>query len=489
MTPYQQLVEYIIANGGILKQDPVIDGKWHNIPTQDGSPGNKSFGYIAFQNKDGSIGGKIKNYYVQDEGESFIFTEKNNTSLTPHTAARTRQQRAQDQQQQAAEHARASGKAQYVYAILPPAPAEHPYLARKQIEPHMAKVNQSGQLVIPMINAEGKIQSLEFIGDNGFKKIMPGSKAAGAFTPLGFPRNHSPQQILIAEGFATAASLYESTGIPTIHARGKGNMLAVTEIMQMRHSTAQIIIAADNDRNKTHNAGLNSARNIQNKHPAVAIMLPPISGDYNDLAVQPNGRARIRAQFADIDRNQYITESKAEQLLSAGRYDILLRAAQSDNIDLTPALARKMTESPNTDFSNAIMRIALRDQAPQVREAAAAVLARGNEGAPVPNYQDVSMSDVQKIRYDASPVSSFAAQQTALDKQGIDLPDNISTLISSWRQEIHDRRNELGLSEQQSNKLTEMFAQRIITNKNNELTTPQERTKQPQHEKDIVHER
>jgi len=79
MTPYQQLVEYIIANGGILKQDPVIDGKWHNIPTQDGSPGNKSFGYIAFQNKDGSIGGKIKNYYVQDEGESFIFTEKNNT--------------------------------------------------------------------------------------------------------------------------------------------------------------------------------------------------------------------------------------------------------------------------------------------------------------------------------------------------------------------------------------------------------------------------
>ena len=259
--------------------------------------------------------------------------------------------------------------------------------------------------------------------------------------------------------------------------------------MQMRHPTAQIIIAADNDRNKTHNAGLNSARNIQNKHPAVAIMLPPISGDYNDLAVQPNGRAHIRAQFADIDRNQYITESKAEQLLSAGRYDILLRAAQSDNIDLTPALARKMTESPNTDFSNAIMRIALRDQAPQVREAAAAVLARGNEGAPVPNYQDVSISDIQKIRYDASLVSSFAAQQTDFDKQGIDLPDNISTIIASWKQEIHDRRNELGLSEQQANKLIEMFTQRIITNKNNELTTPQERTKQPQHEKDIVHER
>ena len=186
---------------------------------------------------------------------------------------------------------------------------------------------------------------------------------------------------------------------------------------------------------------------------------------------------------SDFDHKQYITESRAEQLLSAGRYDILLRAAQNDNIDLTPALARKMTESPNTDFSNAIMRIALRDQNPQVREAAAAVLVRGNEGAPVPNYQDVSMSDVQKIRHDASPVSSFAAQQTALDKQGIDLPDNISTLTASWKQEIHDRRNELGLSEQQANKLSEMFAQRT------KLATSRGHIKQPQRGKDIDHER
>ena len=474
MTPYEQLIAHIKESGGVLTADPVVDGKWHNIPAEDGKKGNKSFGYIAFRNADGSIGGKITNYYRSDESESFIFTEEKNRQQRPsrQIIANQQAQREDEALRQAQEHARAAQRAAYVYKMLPPAPADHPYLARKQVAPFMAKINQSGQLVIPMLNADGNIQSLEFIGDNGFKKIMPGTKAAGAFTPLGFPRGQSPDQIIIAEGFATAASLHVSTGIPTVHARGKGNIAAITHIMQDRHPHAAIIIAADNDQGKTNNYGLATAKAIQAENPNVAIMLPPINGDYNDLAVIPNGKERIREQFADIPNHQYITESKAEVLLSEGKLDVLRRAAETGNIDLTPALTRKMLESNNQGFANQMMRIALNDASPQVREAAAGILAQANEGGIGPNYTDISMADVETIRYDASPISSRAAAQTDLDKRGVDLPDYISTLITSWKQEIENRKTELGLTDTQVSQLTGLLEARIIANQDKPMRTP-----------------
>lgn len=490
MTPHQQLVEHIAANGGILHGEPAIDGKWHNIPAEEGRKGNKSFAYIAFQNADGSIGGKIKNYYRDDDGESFIFTAEKTAHSSPQrpplqTAERQQRQAVQEQEQHAAQM-RAAQKAQYVYGKLSPAPADHPYLARKGILPHMAKVNESGMLVIPMINEAGKIQSIEFIGDGGFKKIMAGTSAAGAFAPIGFPRDSRPEQILIAEGFATAASLHETTGIPAVHARGKGNMERALDIMQRRHPQAQIIIAADNDQDKEINAGMNTARNIQDKYPEVPIMRPPIAGDYNDLAVMPDGKDTIRQQFADIDRNQYITESRAEKLLSNGQYDLLLHAARSGNIDLTPALSQKMIEAGNPTFSREIMRLSLNDASPQVREAAAIKLAQGNDGAPVPSYRDISMADVETIRHDASDYARFAAIQTDLDKAGIDLPDNIMAAITSWQKEVANRQQELGLSNEQVKKLTQMLTERIIAHRDKPINLP--KNKEREQQKEYQHE-
>lgn len=493
MTPYEQLIAHIKDNGGVLTADPVVDGKWHNIPAEDGKKGNKSFGYIAYRNMDGSIGGKITNYYRSDESESFIFTEEKHQQRPARQIIADQQtQRQEDAARQEQERVRAAQRAAYVYKMLPAAPADHPYLVRKQVDPYMAKINQSGQLVIPMINANGQIQSLEFIGNNGFKKIMPGTKAAGAFTPLGFPRGESPPQILIAEGFATAASLHASTGIPTIHARGKGNIAAVTSIMQERHPSASLIIAADNDQGKTNNYGLATAKAIQAENPDVIIMLPPINGDYNDLAAMPNGKARIRTQFADIAQNQYITETRAEALLSAGKFDTLRRAAETGNIDLTPALARKLLEASNQDFANHMMRIALNDASPQVREAAAAVLAKANEGGIGADYRDISMADIETIRHDASPISSLAAEQTALDKRGVDLPDYISTLITSWRQEIERRKEELGLNDVQVAQLSSMFEKNIIANQDKPMRSPADVSaavqRQPQKQKEKSYE-
>lgn len=628
-TPLDQLIQHIQDNGGHLEGDPIIDGKWHNIPANQGKKGNKSFGYIAFANPDGSIGGKIKNYYIHDEqGESFIFTpihqnktltEKSqleekidNLSLrlllpfkidernaiyqaaqlystyrkgiqtdslkkqigeilningqipanwqgqlkiiatvnkndavylaqeneTPSSwriclegqeinpihdattidAAETMTRKlnivealsstnpllqleklyqstlADDIKARNDENKRIydderkkkANAAQIVYKNSDAAPSNHPYLTRKQILPHLAKINQKGQLIIPLINEEGNIQTLEFIAPDGTKKLMTGGKAVGTFAPLGFRRDRQESQIIIAEGFATAASIYEATGIATVHARGKGNIEHAAAIMATRHPHAQLIIAADNDKNKPSNYGLDAAKNIQSKQPNVIILLPPIEGDFNDFAVH-HGQDRLRSFFANSLNNQYITESKAYELLRTGEYDQLLNAARTDNIDMTPALLSRMLEVPNAQFNAKILEIGLNDPASNVREAAAQHLIRTNEGAPGANFSSIPSSSIETIKYDASPISQLASIQTQMDKEGKDLPDHISMLITSWKQEITQRQNELGLSDKQIIELGEIFKKSILENQEKKIFSPKE-IKSPNKEKKIIKE-
>lgn len=493
MDPYRQFIQHIADNGGLLKSDPVIDGRWHNIPAEEGKAGNQSFGYIAFQNADGSIGGKIKNYHRHDEsGASFIFhKDRGHQGFQDrsHQMAQRRIRQVRETEKAEARYARNAQIAKYVFDKQDPAPAEHPYLQRKQIQPHKAKINDAGQLVIPMINAAGEIQSLEFIGNNGFKKVMTGTKASGAFVPIGFNSDKRPEHILIAEGFATAASLYETTEIPAVHARGKGNLEQVAEIMQRRHPQAQIILAADNDQGKDRNVGLETAARIQERHPDLLIMRPGEAGDFNDLAVQENGRARIREQFGDPQAHQYLTESKAMQLLASGKYDALLNAARTDNIDLTPALAARMMEVPNAVFAREITKIALNDSSTAVREAAAEHLAKANEGAPGADFSDIGIADVQKIQADQTPHGQLAALQTDLDKSGIDLPDHIILAIYSWKKAIADRKDELSLTDDQVARLGTMLEARIIAHRDKKIAMPDELYQRRNRQKEITNER
>ncbi|HTC09625.1 MAG TPA: toprim domain-containing protein [Acetobacteraceae bacterium] len=54
--------------------------------------------------------------------------------------------------------------------------------------------------------------------------------------------------LIITEGFATAATLVEATGLPTVAAFDAGNLLAVAETYRMRNVGRPIIIlAGDND--------------------------------------------------------------------------------------------------------------------------------------------------------------------------------------------------------------------------------------------------
>jgi len=66
--------------------------------------------------------------------------------------------------------------------------------------------------------------------------------------------------LLIAEGYATAATVHQATGFATVAAMNCGNLFAVAKAQREKFPDREIIIAADNDQATAGNPGLSKAR-------------------------------------------------------------------------------------------------------------------------------------------------------------------------------------------------------------------------------------
>ncbi|MDP2904403.1 MAG: toprim domain-containing protein [Methylovulum sp.] len=154
---------------------------------------------------------------------------------------------------------------------------DHQYLARKRIQPHMRRLYK-GALVIPMKDESNALVSLQFIADDGVKTMMGGGIAKGSFCPLG-DLTTGNSTILVCEGFATGASLYQNKGLFTFVAFSAGNLAEVARIVKTHYQNSEIIICGDND---ASGVGQKAARAA-----ALAVggkyILPPVVGtDWND---------------------------------------------------------------------------------------------------------------------------------------------------------------------------------------------------------------
>jgi putative DNA primase/helicase len=92
---------------------------------------------------------------------------------------------------------------------------------------------------------------------------------------------------VIAEGFATAATIYEATSDPVAVTFNAGNLLAVAKALRKRYRTADIVLCADDDRLTEGNPGVTKAQEAARKidgRVAIPIFPAGIRGtDFNDL--------------------------------------------------------------------------------------------------------------------------------------------------------------------------------------------------------------
>ena len=131
---------------------------------------------------------------------------------------------------------------------------EHDYLTRKGIQPHGAKI-EGERLLILMRDTAGNVHSLQTIAPDGTKMFMSGGRVKGCYFGIGKPKG----ALIVCEGFATGASIHESTGYAVAVAFNAVNLEAVAVALRAKHPTLKIIIAADDDHQTPGNPGMAKA--------------------------------------------------------------------------------------------------------------------------------------------------------------------------------------------------------------------------------------
>lgn len=153
------------------------------------------------------------------------------------------QRRRQQAESQHQRHAAAAQKGRQLWQQAQPAAADHPYLIRKQVQPH--GLRQLGEaLVVPVYTVAGKMTGLQFIQPDGSKRFLSGTEMGGCYHAIG----PAPASVLLlAEGFATGATLHEATGHPVAVCFSAGNLKPVAVALRKKYPTITMVVCADAD--------------------------------------------------------------------------------------------------------------------------------------------------------------------------------------------------------------------------------------------------
>lgn len=156
---------------------------------------------------------------------------------------------------------------------------DHPYLKSKGVQTHGVRTTGDGRLMVPLYDQAGNLSTLQYIDEDGGKMYHPGGKSGGCFWMVG--TMDEPGVLYVAEGFATAATIYEMTDRPCVVAYSASNLVPVTGSLREMYGAAQdIVVVADNDESGT---GQRYAEQACEKH-GVRMVMPPIEGmDVNDF--------------------------------------------------------------------------------------------------------------------------------------------------------------------------------------------------------------
>ena len=134
---------------------------------------------------------------------------------------------------------------------------QHPYLERRGIQPYGVRVEADGFLIVPMRDTDAKLWNIERINpaDSSDKKGLYGGRRTGLYFSIGRPNG----SVIVAEGFATGASIHEATGSAVAIAFNAGNLLDVATALRSKYPGLRIVLAADDDWQTPGNPGLTKA--------------------------------------------------------------------------------------------------------------------------------------------------------------------------------------------------------------------------------------
>lgn len=237
---------------------PIMDGEIHRVPV-DGKPNGKDGAYCV--HADGRPAGWVHNHRTGERVE-WVATgcqlSQAQLNMMRASAAEKREEVLAQRQQQ---YEQAAKRAFGIWKNAPTwAPADHPYLAAKHVHGYGVKRGENGVLLIPGRDVDGRIHTLQLITPEGEKRFLSGGQKHGMHHVIdpGHKLGHHP--ILVAEGYATAASVHEALKLPVVVAFDSGNLAPVAQALHSKYPRQPILVLADDDHRQANNPGLRHGR-------------------------------------------------------------------------------------------------------------------------------------------------------------------------------------------------------------------------------------
>jgi phage/plasmid primase-like uncharacterized protein len=296
---------------------PIANGKPQRVRA-DGDRRGETAGYYTFH-LDGAVpAGYIKNFRT---GEELHWRSQETQQLNEHErailAAEMAAQKAGRERERLAEQEKIAARTQRAAARLMPVSAPTPYMAAKGIAVHQGVLTDAdgNTTYVPAYDIDGKQWTMQSISADGNKRFVKGGRKAGCFHVVGgFETLAKRGTILIAEGYATAASISEAMNLPAVVAFDAGNLESVARSLREKFPGRPIVICADDDRHVRNkhgqaiNPGWTKAKKAADAVGGIAVrpaFLPEDIAadskaftDFNDLAAKSAlGKEAIRRQI------------------------------------------------------------------------------------------------------------------------------------------------------------------------------------------------
>lgn len=313
------------AQGLIIDGYPIMDNKIHRVKTITDKGRELSGAYAGYL--DQYPAGFIQNFKTGYKENWKMANEINfkNSSHTPSNIPKQNNKSDERKNEILELQLKTAQRLENEFENARWANSNHPYLIKKGFnENFYLKQDKSGSLLIPLRDENGKLWSVQRIFANGDKiigvirtkeekeqGIEYSARKTGCFHIVGAKNLSSCDEFFIAEGFATAATIYKAINKPVIMGVDAGNLSKIVETLNKITNDKDITIIADNDRKKElnglKNTGIKTALEIKEKFTNVKVLIPKIAddeakkgmSDFNDIFIN-KGLEEIKKQFNEF---------------------------------------------------------------------------------------------------------------------------------------------------------------------------------------------
>lgn len=299
LNPRDEFTEMLRSVGCIISGDhPVMDGNKHRISVEGDKKGEQAGFYVGYF--DGHPAGYIKNnrtgIEIKWKSKGYVIDafQKKQLKMKAIQNKQIREEEILSQYEEAAKSV--SQQAEKLIPITTPTP----YLKAKGIELQngIFTDKEGKKTFIPAFDENGKQWTVQCIQEDGTKRFAKNSRKHGCFHVIGGLDELSKSPVIvIAEGYATAASISKALEFGAVAAFDAGNLEYVAKVLHAKFPDKPIIIAGDNDQYLEETQGINpgktkaitAARAVEGK-----AMFPVFTPTEKD-------RAKISKNFTDFN--------------------------------------------------------------------------------------------------------------------------------------------------------------------------------------------